>query len=345
MKEWADKFNPFNSWKMMAHYDRWKPLVERNALTPVQVSIDPINACNIKCPHCNAYRVTGLGIKIPERLNKPLAEFLFKWGVKAICVGGGGEPLLNASIVSSLTDVGLEVGVVTNGTQIDCWHSTLCQCHWVGVSVDAASAMVYEAIKGADVFGRVKANIARLANQMDRSSPARGVFYKYLILPGNEHEILAAARTAKELGCRGFHARPAGYPGIDHMIASQQCEVAHKLSDDSFGVYTVMHKCGKDMDKCNAFKKCWGSMVTCILTPHKDGFNIDLCCDRRGDKRVRLAEGLTEPEQILDYWNSDVHWAIHDEVNPQDCPRCTCGPHAQMVENAILVDHMGYNFI
>lgn len=80
-----------------------------------------------------------------------LADFLPNWqgspewprGVEAICIAGGGEPLLHPDIGAFIERVighGIEVGVVTNGTAIDRLLEPLSMCTWVGVSVDAGTA-------------------------------------------------------------------------------------------------------------------------------------------------------------------------------------------------------------
>lgn len=346
MTEWANPWNPFNSWKLMAHAERWSRLVHQEAPPPVLVTIDPINACNLACGHCNAKAVTGLGTKLDTRLNEPLAAFLKKWGVKAVCVAGGGEPLLNPSIITSLAHADLQIGVVTNGTLLGDLRGLLARCAWVGVSVDASNPKTYQLQKGTDCFETVIENMRLLIGLMDDSDlRGDGVFYKFLILPGNEREIADAALLAWKIGCRGFHARPAGVPGIDTAAVARECKEAQALADDTFGVYTVTHKVGRDLNKHNDFRQCWGCMMTCVITPHPDGFNLDLCCDQRGDMRFRLAHGLIDPEEILAHWGGERHWAIQKSINPQDCPRCTYGPHAKLFENAIAVDSMGVNFL
>jgi len=346
MSEWENQYNPFNSWKLMAHAPLWKSLSDRQASPPVTITIDPINACNFSCPYCNASKVTGSGHKIDQKLNAPLAKFLKDWGVKTVCVAGGGEPTLHPSIIKDLVDAGIRVGIVTNGSLMDRCPDLLSLCDWVGVSVDAATPKTFEKVKETNSFIKVIDNIellATLMNPLKKKSSGYGIFYKYLILPGNEHEIAAAAKLARTLGCKGFHARPAGIAGVNVEVVKDQCNIAKTYGTNEFGVYTVTHKVGKNLAANNNFKKCWGCVMTCVITPHPKGFNIDLCCDQRD--KYRLAEGLTEPSQILEVWNSKKHWKIHDSINPQKCPRCTYGPHAKLFENCIDTDNMTYDFI
>ena len=59
---------------------------------------------------------------ISKETLEEIAKFLPKWGVKTVCVAGGGEPLLNQNTPHFLYHCdlgGIKTGVVTNGTQIN----------------------------------------------------------------------------------------------------------------------------------------------------------------------------------------------------------------------------------
>jgi len=53
--EWsvAKKWNPFNSYKLLAQVYRWRLIKEKESIPqPSLVTIDPINVCNLKCEFC-----------------------------------------------------------------------------------------------------------------------------------------------------------------------------------------------------------------------------------------------------------------------------------------------------
>ena len=59
--EWRDKFNSFNSDKVLLHSDRLQAIADwlkgrRMLPAPLEVSFDPIHSCNLMCQHCNAHR-------------------------------------------------------------------------------------------------------------------------------------------------------------------------------------------------------------------------------------------------------------------------------------------------
>lgn len=130
-----------------------------------------------------------------------LADFLPRWGennptwipgVEAVCIAGGGEPLINPAIadfIDRLIQNGIEVGVVTNGLMIYRYIDALSQCTWIGVSIDAATRETYNKLKGLppdnDTFDRVIENISILSDYARRQNkklgskhPSYGVSYK-----------------------------------------------------------------------------------------------------------------------------------------------------------------------
>ena len=108
VQEWrpGKRWNPFNSYKLLAHVARWRLIRRGRPLPPpILVTVDPTNLCNFNCAWCNAayIRQRRRG-SLSEACLTALADFLPRWGegqphwppgVEAICVAGGGEPLLN----------------------------------------------------------------------------------------------------------------------------------------------------------------------------------------------------------------------------------------------------------
>jgi hypothetical protein len=76
------------------------------------------------------------------------------------------------------------------------------------------------------------------------------------------------------------------------------------------------------------------------------GFNMGLCCDRRGDPAMLLLENCQDPKEIATAWGSKRHWEIANSIKPSEhCPRCTYAPHNEIYENVIEQDNMTHVFI
>lgn len=372
-KEWkaSKKWNPFNSAKLMAHIDRWSQIKRGEPVPPpVLVTIDPTNKCDLNCTWCNAKTVRESGASISTAMLEKIANFLADWEVKAVCIAGGGEPLLHEGLddlVTTLLWRDIRVGLVTNGIGITKHRATI-TFDWIGVSVDAGSAETYRQNKGADKYSEVKNNIQLAVNAakkadgrvfaLGKKGLGNGVFWKFLAHPSNVKEIYSAATQAKQIGCKGIHIRPAGTPwapGSDEIVFSrkdlrifndQLTRAVADLDDEQFSVYGVTHKFSKDLRPLHEFKKCRAVFMTAVIMPDPDkpdGFSLGLCCDRRGDPALTV--NMDCPEDILGFWGSGTHWAMADEIKVHDCPRCTYAPHNEIFERVIENDDMTHVFI
>lgn len=384
IQEWKEdkKWNPFNSYKLLTHVERWK-LIRRGSKIPppILVTIDPSNICNLKCEWCNSsYLMSKQKNMLTEKNIREIADFLSNWQdgdyrVNAVCIAGGGEPLTNKNtslLIDLLVDRGISVGVVTNGYYIDKFLDSLSKCTWVGVSIDAGKSKTFNKLKGLpeddDKFYKILDNIKLLVDYSEKNKrllskkhPAYGVTYKYLLCRENVNEVYDAVKIAKEIGCKNFHLRPTSTPwnllhSKDEIYFDEkhikeykkQIEKSIELDDENFNVYGVTHKFDAQFKRHNKFKDCYAMFMTGVFMPSKEKGKIDfgLCCDRRGDDRLLLVSALDNLEIIQQKWGSEDHWKIFDSIDVQSqCPRCTYQPHNQIYEHVILRDSMTYIFI
>lgn len=391
-KEWSSKkrWNPFNSHKLLTHVSTWE-LIKNGTVPPppILITVDPTNACNLNCTWCNAefIRMKNKNSISKNALHK-IADFLPRWGennkhpqtgVKAICVAGGGEPLINPAtgeFIDKVINNNIEVGVVTNGIMIDKFLDPLSKCTWVGVSIDSGKKHTYNKLKEYSkkqfAFDKVIENIRELVEYSKKNNtklgmehPAYGVSYKYLLHPENIDEIYESTKLAKEIGCKNIHFRPAGTTwdklGTDREIKfseddierfNQQISKAMELDDDNFNVYGITHKFNSQFEIENDFNKCHSVFMTAVFGPaigknvNEDDFTVSLCCDRRGDKKLELARNISDPNLINELWGNKGHWNIHHSICvKKECPRCTYQPHNQIYEQVIQNDSMTHKFI
>ena len=374
------KWNPFMSEKLFAHIPRWKEIERGKRIpAPVFITVDPTNLCGFDCVWCNAKKIrTERQVSLSFEALSNIAEFIPKWGVEAVCVAGGGEPLLNQAteeFIEKSAFNGLDVGVITNGSNIEDFMLPLSKCTWVSVSVDAGTPETHHRLKKTpqrETFAKILADIAGLIDyakahggRLSSSRPAYGVTYKYLLHPGNIGEVFQAAKLAKSIGCKNICYRPAVTPQHklitsgeiefsqkDISLYKEQMSEAMELDDKNFNVYEYTYRVGPQFEKNNCFEKCFSIFMAAIIQPPqgknspKDSFTLGLCCDRRGDGRTELLQDAVDVEEIREVWGSQKHWGIHDRIDQESqCPQCTHVAHNRIYEQVIQNDILTYNFI
>ena len=244
--EWYSELNPFNSLKILFHADRLRKIASENEYPPpIAVDIDPSNLCNQNCFYCNSkyYCKQSKFSLMPTGHLLNIGKFLVEWKVKAVCIAGGGEPLINQELKDLLPFLhqnNIQIGVLTNGTLIDDEYIELFQkhCRFVGISCDSMEKVSYEKIRGCDHIQIVKRNIARLARRKNKLQ----VTLKILINQFNYEDLFETARIAKELGCDAVQIRPLA---LDNVLNQDGNE--HIFHFDFEPVINVI---------LNQFKKC-----------------------------------------------------------------------------------------
>jgi len=182
-KEWRDenKYCSFNSYKGLTYYTtHYQPTAKwlkgepgAKLPPPIELSLDPAHICNFKCQHCNAQRYLVMNPdEVPhdkrlmtEEHLKRIIDFCAEWGVKAVCLGGGGEPLMNRNIwklPEYIASKGMQCSFATNGSLINEEIATqMMHCRWVGISLDAGTKETFDLVHGfvnedEDIFEKVK---------------------------------------------------------------------------------------------------------------------------------------------------------------------------------------------
>jgi len=183
-------------------------------------------ACNLRCIMCPWRQVSreaeNHGIMSPhvwESIRPHLKD------VRSIDFTGGGEPLLQPQLVkwiSEATSAGCETGILTNGFFLKReMAQKLIQAglDWICVSMDGATAEVYETIRIGSDFKRVCENLSNIAEMRLGKIPKTMI--NFVLMPINFHQIEDMVRLAKHLGVdqinfkqcdviRGEHGREHG---------------------------------------------------------------------------------------------------------------------------------------
>jgi MoaA/NifB/PqqE/SkfB family radical SAM enzyme len=370
--EWSkkNKYNSFNSeLKGLTYYEyyeainNWKLGKIKSPRSPVEVSLDPIHACNLHCSWCNASRYLKEGLegkRMSDEHLMNLINFLAKWKVRGICWGGGGESLLHSKMSDGLElsySLGLENSIATNGTlfndkSIDIAVKT---CKWIGVSIDAATKETYFEARKVNLFDKALSNLQQLSERSKVINPLVDIAYKFLIFKENQHEIYKACKLAKELEVKTFHCRPASYTHqgmektlenpYDMSLIEEEFKKCEELEDENFNVYLITHKFNEDFSTKRDFSQCWAGPLCIQLCA--DG-NVYNCPDSRHLEYFKLGTHFPNPENILNFWGGENHYNLVFNEACKVCNwRCTFGFYAKQFEQLFIEknDPLFRNFV
>jgi mycofactocin biosynthetic radical S-adenosylmethionine protein MftC len=176
---------------------------------PLAVHLEVTTACNLKCRHCFAGKVPRqgrvLGMAELDRLFSEMARLgSYRLGLT------GGEPLLREDlfdIIDLALAHGLSPCLTTNGTLLneeisrEFGHRELL---WLNVSLEGASALTNDLIRGPGSFRRVIANLKLLAKHAKFS-------LAFTVMRANLSEISQCAELARQVGAQSAVFRPL-YP-------------------------------------------------------------------------------------------------------------------------------------
>jgi len=376
--EWSNqaRYNSFNSYKGLTYYEHYQKVVDwfnkkkdSRLPPPIECSLDPTAKCNYNCYYCNSQRylrqdlgAVPAGRKLTKKYMRTLIDFLAKWGVRGVCLGGGGDSLLSQDawdLPSYIASKGMESSVVTNGSMFNPHIiRQLLYCRWVGFSVDAGDAETFYKVHGVDLFDKVITNIRALVEADIKEGGKLDIAYKVLVLPENIDSLYDACKLAKKIGVKDFHIRPVDLERKDYRMAQKlnldipkiqeifaKC---HELENPYFRVFTVMHKYDEEFHVKHDFERCLASPL--VIQCCTDGLCY-VCVDHRIEERFKLGRHeykvgrKLKPEKILDWWGSDAHRELLKSIKPsEECSRCTWSEYNRQIEDTVMEDGLCRSF-
>jgi len=195
------------------------------------VQVEASLACNLRCVMCpwvDIRKAAGeAGALMRPETWAAIREVLPDIG--SVDFTGGGETLLQPKLeqwVADATNAGCETGFLTNALVLteDRLRALLdADLTWLGVSMDGATAKVYEGIRCGSSFERVCVNLERVGKLRGEGGPK--TLIQCVVMRSNVHECAALVRLAAELG-------------VDE-VAFKQCDVIRGDNGKGLGVYST----------------------------------------------------------------------------------------------------------
>jgi MoaA/NifB/PqqE/SkfB family radical SAM enzyme len=302
---------------------------------PLVVDFDPTTACNFTCPECISANLLNKDKISAERIEELMHEFA-RAGVKGIVFIGGGEPLAHSCMPRPLRlahDVGLEVGLTTNGSLIERHMEAIADCvAWTRVSMDAGTEATFATFRP----NKIHRSFEKIVRAMERLARIKkgALGYSFLMMQRatgdqfvtNVSELAAACEIAKNIGCDYFEIKPMF--DMDHAlipfapqiekIIDEQIAICRSMATPTFDVITtasVQHlRESFDPNQPKNYSFCPTMELRTTVTPS----GIYPCAYHRGRSDKVLGTVFDGP--FDEFWKSAERRRAAQNTNPsQDC--------------------------
>ena len=335
-----DKYS-IDGHKLQYHGDRvqqWlnaKTEEEKLGVYPIYVEVSPVGHCNHRCTFCAVdyigYRPRSIALETLQRTLRELGES----GVRSVMFAGEGEPLLHkelAQAVNYAKEVGLDVGITTNGTQLTQGFIEEClpAISWIKVSLNGGNRDVYSKIHQTkpEDFDKVWRNLAGACIYRDIHKSSTVIGIQSVLLPENIDTIDELVLDAKHCGLNYVVIKPYSqhlssitrlYEGIKYGDASKMAvELAQHNSEDFEVVTRYISMQAHDSDE-RGYSKCYSTpFLWAYVMATGDVYG---CSAYLLDERFRY--GNINTSSFREVWTSEARRKAIDFVeNKLDISEC-----------------------
>lgn len=304
---------------------------------PLVVEFDTTEVCNMACPGCISEDLVCNRTSFTSERLLELAEEMFKMGVKAVILIGGGEPLAHPAVgrfIKYLGEHDIHVGITTNGYFLDRYMDDIARySSWTRVSVDAATPDTFNKLRpcknGENGFLHIIDNMKQL------SVIKKGKLgFSYLIrtqkdgfgIESNISEIYDAAVLAKNIGCDYFELKPSysyagGQPHALVRHEKRDMEEARIISEkldtletDSFKIIKAINLSasfdGVEVPQTKKYHYCPVSQLRTLVTPS----GVYICPYWRG--KIPFKIGDAQKMSLTEIWNGELRKKVMRQTDP-----------------------------
>ncbi|MBL7764453.1 MAG: SPASM domain-containing protein [Chitinophagaceae bacterium] len=291
---------------------------------PFSISFEPTTSCNLRCPECPSglrafTRPIGMlekdfFTKTIEELHKDMMYLIFYFQ---------GEPYLNPDFLE----------MVKFAAQKKIYTATSTNAHYLNddnarktvesgldrliISIDGTTQEVYQQYRVGGKLEKVlegARNIVKWKKELKSKKPY--VFFQFLVVKPNEHQIEDIKRLAKEVGVDDVRFKTAqiyDYKNGHELIPTLDKFSRYKKQDD--GTYTI---------KNSLENHCWKLWHACVIS--WDGLVVPCCFDKDADYRL----GDLKQDSFRAIWQSDTYKAFRKKLitgrkNIDICANCSEG--------------------
>ena len=203
--------------KVLHHLDTIMEYFEKN-VDPINIEIDPSNACNHSCPFCISGHIHLSKYKGTQFFNRQMmskdlllgfAKDISKTNTKSISFTGGGEPTMNPHLKETINYIkkhsNIEMGMFSNGSMLsrfDLYETIVNSLKWIRISLDSGIAENYDKLRVTNSnnnFEVVINNIKKLISYKKKLNSKITIGVGFVVSKDNYNEILDFAKLFKDM--------------------------------------------------------------------------------------------------------------------------------------------------
>ena len=292
---------------------------------PVSISFEPTTSCNLRCPECPSglrafTRPTGMLQKdfftrTIDDIHKELLYLIFYFQ---------GEPYLNPDfldMVKYASSKGIYTATSTNAhylTDAAAKRTVESGLDRLIISIDGTTQDVYKQYRIGGNIDKVlegAKNIVKWKKELNSKTPF--VFFQFLVVKPNEHQVEDIKRLAKEIGVDEVRFKTAQI--YDYATDPNQLIP----TTDKFSRYKK-DATGNYIPKNKLVNRCWKMQHANVIT--WDGLVVPCCFDK--DALHQL--GNLKNQSFKEVWNNDNYKQFRSELlksrkNIDICANCSEG--------------------
>lgn len=275
---------------------------------PISISFEPTTSCNLRCPECPSglrafTRPTGMlqsdfFRQTIDELHRDLLYLIFYFQ---------GEPYLNTSfldMVKYASSKGIYTATSTNAhylTDMNARKTVESGLDRLIISIDGTTQDVYTQYRVGGHLNKViegAKNIVKWKKELNSKKPF--VFFQFLVVKPNEHQIEDIKQLAKEIGVDEVRFKTAQV--YDYEEGNRLIPTIDKYSryhNNQDGTYSIKSKLSDH---------CWRLWHSPVIT--WDGLVVPCCFDK--DAQHRLGDLKSSSFKAL--WHNDNYVRFRTQI-------------------------------
>ena len=292
---------------------------------PVSISFEPTTSCNLRCPECPSglrafTRPTGMlendfFIKTIDEIHNELLYLIFYFQ---------GEPYLNPAFLDMVKYAAAKkiyTATSTNAhylTDENAKRTVESGLDRLIFSIDGTTQEVYQQYRVGGNLQKVMEgakNIVKWKKELNSKTPF--IFFQFLVVKPNEHQIEDIKRLAKEVGVDGVRFKTAQVYDYEtdpnKLIPTIDKFSRYKKNED--GTYTAKNKLEN---------RCWKMQHANVIT--WDGLVVPCCFDKDAQHQL----GNLKYQSFKEIWQNQNYRQFRSELmksrkNIDICANCSEG--------------------